>query len=239
MSSLFNASGSRALLLRFSSLGVLLILGALVYFSAGRSAGQIQLDRTAAALKNVHSWRKRSEVRQGGRLAQTEIDESSCPSNIRHTVIIEGDDTRAKLQLETVRLGPQSFERVNDQPWRAGGMSNTRTCLDGSSLLDFGIVPIKIMRDFGQITKGDKRLVDGAKCRDWHFIAHLNGAPPEQYTVCIDPDSDLPREIRSADGQLVTNITDLNAPINISAPELPPAPANPSSTFESSTSGTQ
>jgi hypothetical protein len=224
MSDWTHISGSRALIARAASLSVFIILGALVYFSVGPTAGQKQIDRTLEALKKVHSWRRRAEVRNpttGD--TQLEINEASCPLNSRRTIIINAG-TPKKLQIESLRIGAQAFERFNEGPWTTN-LSSNLNCADASGLLDFGSAPINYVRETGVITKGDKRLVDGVKCRDWKFSSQVPGRPVDRYTVCIDSDN-LPREIRTADGEMVVAMSDFNSDITFIAPELPPPPSD-------------
>lgn len=221
MSEWTHISGSRALIARIASLSVFIILGALVYFSVGPTSGQKQIDRTLEALKKVHSWRRRAEVRNvsTGDL-QVEIEEASCPLNTRRTVIIT-PASGTRTQIESLRLGTRAFERYNEGAWTLANRPNSGNCVDASGLFDFGFAPIKYVRETGVIKKGDKRFVDGVKCREWTITSQLPGRPPDRYTVCIDS-NDLLREIRSSDGQMVVAMSDFNADIAFVAPELPP-----------------
>lgn len=239
MSDWTHISGPRALIARLASLSVFIILGIFVYFSIGPSAGQAQLDRTQDALKKVHSWRRRADYRNASTgVMQTEINENSCPNNTRRTIIVDAPPAQ-KLQMDSLRLGTQSYERMNDSPWKMANIPVYGTCVDASNVMEFGSAPMKYVRERGVIKKGEKRLVDGVKCRDWSFISQIPGSPVDRYTVCIDSE-DLPREIRSDDGELHISLSDYNSPITFIAPELPP-PTEPSTptTDTSSPTGTQ
>ena len=78
----------------------------------------------------------------------------------------------------------------------------------------------------GIIQKGDKKTVNGVRCREW--LVAMKGAPGglEHDTVCLGVDDHLPYEWTVDWVHSRTTFTDYNSPFHL---ELPDAAVQPAS----------
>jgi hypothetical protein len=74
--------------------------------------------------------------------------------------------------------------------------------------------------------KGDKKTVNGVRCREWKF-AIRSALAAQQGSGCIGLDDNLPYEMTTENGGHYT-YSDYNRPIQLEAPEAVLQPANSS-----------
>jgi hypothetical protein len=79
--------------------------------------------------------------------------------------------------------------------------------------------PLDLILTTGKVRKGEKRIVNGERCRDWVASVPAPAGWREEFVVCIG-DDELPREVFTPDRRLVETYSDWNAAIRI---EPPPA----------------
>jgi hypothetical protein len=76
------------------------------------------------------------------------------------------------------------------------------------------------------IQKGDKKTVNGVRCREW--LVTLRGAPSglAHDTVCIGLEDHLPYEMTVDWAHSRTSFSDYNTPIQLDVPEAAVQPAS-------------
>lgn len=80
------------------------------------------------------------------------------------------------------------------------------------------LVPnVREMLRHASIGKGDKKTVNGVRCREWKFTMH-SSTSGQRGTVCIGLDDHLPYEMTTDDGGRYS-YSDFNRPLQFDAPE--------------------
>ena len=71
-------------------------------------------------------------------------------------------------------------------------------------------------------TKGDRRDIGTGYCREWKIAIPRHNMQPEQASVCIGEDDELPRFAMQYNHEI--RIFDWNVPIDFQPPQLDPQP---------------
>src|SRR5205823_4173173 len=119
----------------------------------------------------------------------------------------------------------QEFDHQSDGSWSkpkyARGVSSAKAyCGKLAQGADSNLLPqIATMIQRGVLQKGDKKTVNGVRCREW--LVAMRGAPSglEHDTVCLGLQDHLPYEM-TVDWQASrASFSDYNTPIQIDVPE--------------------
>lgn len=213
-------------------LGVRLLMGvAIIAWAAsyvgGRGSGEKEFQKTLDAMKQVHSFRVVSTVSQGTQ--HTEIlFEVDCNRNLVHRQMHAMADTAnpaSAFNQDDVQVGNQIFDHQSDGSWSqgrygAGARPASWFCGTLAQGTDNMLMPrIATMIQRGIIQEGDKKTVNGVRCREW--LVTMKGAPNglEHDTVCLGLEDRLPYELTVDWEHSRTDFSDYNAPIQFDLPE--------------------
>lgn len=198
-------------------------------------AGEKEFQRSLEAMKQVHAVRV-ATVTDASPTQHLEMSwEIVCAQNAYHFKqhLVESDPDRpTKFDRDEIEVGVYMYERQPDDTWQASRHSNlSRTAMNICGTLaqgnDSRILPdLATMIRRGIIQKGDKKTVNGVRCREWNVTLKAAKNGLEHDTICLGLDDHLPYE-ETVDWQHVrTTYSDYNAPFQI---ELPPAAVQPAS----------
>lgn len=196
-------------------------LVALVIYWMLPGAGPSELKRMNVALQNARSWRVQTVVTEPTKSVES-LTEVYCPSRVRtvnKAVSDEGgrhyEDDSEDIWIDGTSYGKKGSHWVVSQETR----SRTASCAVGPRATDALLQPLDLILTTGKIRKGEKRIVNGERCRDWTASVPAPAGWREEFVVCVGDDG-LPREVFTPDRRLVETYSDWNAAIRI---EPPPA----------------
>lgn len=137
---------------------------------------------------------------------------------------------------EDVHVGSTDYEHKPDDSWQphrfASGVGSASTlCKTIAAGDDSRVLPdLATMIHRGIIEKGDKKTVNGVRCREWKVTVRggENGHALEHDTLCLGLDDHLPYEMTVDWNHSRTLYSDYNAPfqLDLPGPELQAASAS-------------
>src|SRR5262249_55936475 len=137
--------------------------------------------------------------------------------------IDKSTDTPTEFNNDTLEVGPTMYRRLGDGSWQKSGYASGNAkaiCShlaqgDRSNLL----TDIATMIKRGIIDKGDKKTVNGVRCREWKVALRGGYNGLEHDTICIGLDDHLPYEMTVDWERSHTLFSDYNLPIQLDAPD--------------------
>ena len=214
---------------------VVIVGWAFSYLTPG-SSGEKEFQRTLDALKQVRSVRVATASDPTATRHSDVSWELVCAQNAyRYSLhVVETDPKNpAETTQEEVHVGSTEYEHKKDDSWQAhqypGGVRAASTiCGKLAQGMDSGVLPeIATMIRRGILDKGDKKAVNGVRCREWKVtLAGRNGL--EHDTVCLGLDDHLPYEMTVDWQHSRTVYRDYNSPfqLELPGPALQPASAS-------------
>lgn len=194
-------------------------LGAFVIYWALPDSGTAELKKMRTAMQNARSWRIDTVVSEPTRKVESTV-EVYCPSRIHEVTNAsreEGgrsfEESRESYWIEGTSYAKKGSQWVISQENR----SRTVSCAYGPRSTDVLLDRLDSVITMGKVRKGDKRLFHGDSCRDWIASVRAPAGWREEFGVCIGDDG-LPREVFTADRQMVETYSEWNVPIRIEAP---------------------
>jgi archaellum component FlaF (FlaF/FlaG flagellin family) len=194
-------------------------LAALLIYWMLPDAGLSALKTMNTTLQNARSWRVQTVVTEPTKSVET-LTEVYCPSRVRtvnKALTDEGgqhyEDNSEDIWIDGTSYAKKGSHWVVSQETR----SRTASCAMGPRATDALLQPLDLILTTGKIRKGEKRIVNGERCRDWVASVPAPAGWREEFVVCIG-DDELPREVFTPDRRLVETYTDWNAAIRIEAP---------------------
>ncbi len=215
--------------------GVALIGWALSYLGTG--SGEKEFQKTLEAMKQVHTFRVASTTNQVGVQHNEMLWEVDCPRDIVHHqmhMVMVSSTNSGEMKQDQMMVGNRTYERGSDGSWvpsRSGyqGASAKWYCRNLAEGTDSNLMPqIATMIKRGILQKGDKKTVNGVRCREWLVTMKGGFSGLEHDTVCLGLDDHLPYEMTVDWAQSRTSFSDYNVPIQFDAPEAILQPASTS-----------
>jgi hypothetical protein len=222
-------------------LGVVLILGliaAIYYFGGG--SGEKEFQKSLDAMKQVHGFRASYSGMPSGYRHSELLWEIDCDRQIVHqqqhvkpTVTEHADGSPAQeFSRDEVYVKGHQYQHLDDGGWLPlkivwQGGSAKWYCMNLAQGTDTNVLPpIATMLKRGILQKGDKKTVNGVRCREWLVTMKGPLANLEHDTVCLGLDDHLPYEM-TVDWQYShSSFSDYNTPIQFDLPEAAVQPAS-------------
>ena len=215
--------------------GVAIIAWALSYLGTG--SGEKEFQKTLDAMKQVHSFRVASTTNQVGVQHNEMLWEVDCSRDILHhqTHMVMTSSNSGEFNRDELYVKGKEYDRQSDGSWAipkygygSGGNGSAKWyCSSLAQGTDSNLLPeIATMIKRGIIQKGDKKTVNGVRCREW--LVAMRGAPSglEHDTVCIGLEDHLPYEITVDWAHSRTSFSDYNTAIPLDVPEAAVQPAS-------------
>jgi hypothetical protein len=175
----------------------LLVGGIVAYWRWTPELGVAELQRSQDAVAQAKSWRVDSNQNSGG-IESARTEEVTCPGNKRESTQYHSDDGHSGSST-TIAYQGEIFTRTNDDPWQKttlpDGASPINVC-DADSRINISVIyRIGELKLRGKLTKKDRGVIDGVKCQWWDADFGNQWPQVPNYSVCIAPDTHLPRQI--------------------------------------------
>lgn len=201
---------------------------------ARMTGGKAEFAEMLKAKSAARNWKMRTEMRLHPGAVLVTVAEVSCPS-AQHLTGSLGDEPR----YEEYRTGTTSlFRSIQDKEWTKNGIdSKSFPCGEqtGTSApwammnegRDVATAMASIVRDGkATVTPAEYVEIEGQRCQEWQMsFSHPGEAQKKPsgmiYTLCINPKTHLPVEVRMGNGGVLTRYYDWNVPVQISAPSGP------------------
>jgi len=220
---------------RWFWIGVCVLLAGAVFWGVGQSVGpsngDTEFQKSLEAMKQVKSFRgtyieAASSARHSQRL--WEVD---CNRVIVHqkSQDAQSSDSRTnadspfEMRQDELLVGDHVYRRDRDGSWEnegdAGPTYSAKWYCDNlaqGTMRDL-LPDLLTMTRHAVIGKGDKKTVNGVRCREWNFVMR-SAVNNEQGSVCIGVDDHLPYEMTTENGSRFS-YSDYNRPIQFEAPE--------------------
>jgi len=219
-------------------IGARLLVGAVIVAWAvsylGTGSGEKEFQKTLDAMKQVHSFRMSYTASPVSTEHRDMLWELDCDRDLlHHHMHLQQTDPRPfeMSQDETVIAG-REYGRKDDGTWlpshygTASGSAKAY-CNRIAQGVDSGLLPqIATMIKRGIIQKGDKKTVNGVRCREWLVTLKGGMSGLEHDTVCLGLEDHLPYEMTVDWEHSHTSFSDYNAALTIDVPDAAVQPAS-------------
>jgi hypothetical protein len=212
------------------AVGVAIVAWAMSYLGTGSAEKEFQ--KTQEAMKQVRSFRVAFTATPGTQHNEM-LWEVDCNRNIEHSqshLVDTSITPPAEFNQDEVSVGGVQYNHQSDGSWAQNKSRGTPASFYCGALArgdEINLMPkIATMIKRGILQKGDKKTVNGVRCREWHVA--MKGAPGglEHDTVCLGVDDHLPYELTVDWERSRTSFSDYNAPIQFDVPEAALQPAS-------------
>jgi hypothetical protein len=175
----------------------ILVAAIVAYWRWTPELGVAELQRSQNVVLQATSWRLDSTAQSGG-IETARTEEVTCPGDKRESTQYHSQDGRSGSSNTVIYQG-EIFTRTNDDPWQKttppDGAALNNVCGVNSHLSVSAIYNIGELKLRGKLTKKDRREIDGVKCQWWDVDFGNQWPQVPNYSVCIAPDTYLPRQI--------------------------------------------
>jgi hypothetical protein len=174
-----------------------LVAAIVAYWRWTPELGVAELQRSQSAVLQAKSWRADSTENFGG-IESARTVEVTCPGNKRESSQYHSQDGRSGSSTIITYQG-EIFSKMNDGPWERSAPPESAALIDAcgadapiniSVLYRIGELKLR-----GKLTKKDQGEIDGVKCQWWDADFGYQWPQVPNYTVCIAPDTHLPRQV--------------------------------------------
>jgi len=219
--------------------GACLLVAGVIFWAVGQavnpSSGDTEFKKTLESMKQVKSFRGAYIESASGTQHSERLWDVDCNRVIVHQQSHDsqtGADSPFEMKEEELLVGDQRYTRSGDGSWENTGYAGERGsakwyCDNVARGTARDLLPdMYTMVSHALTEKGDKKTVNGARCREWKFaVRSLGLAAPLQGSMCIGLDDHLPYEMTTKDGGHYS-YSDYNRPIQFEAPEAVLQPAS-------------
>jgi len=214
----------------------ILILGLWGASFFGKGSGEKEFQKTLDALKQVHSFRASYSGMPSGYLHNDLLWEVDCEREIVHQQrhirsTPASTDPPIDMKEDEFYVAGKQYERMSDGAWSQmrvawQGGSAKWYCVNLGQGADSDVLPpIATMLQRGILQKGDKKTVNGVRCREWLVTIKGPLANLEHDTVCIGLEDHLPYEMTVDWQGSHSSFSDYNTTIQFDLPEAAVQPA--------------
>lgn len=216
-------------------IGGAVLLAAGIFWGVGQavgpSGGDVEFHKMLEAMQRVKTFRG-SYSTSGSSTQFAKLWEVDCNRAIVHQHSQDsqaGSDSAFGLNEDEFLVGDQRFIRSSDGAWENTGYAGDRGsakwyCDNIARGTVRDLLPdVRTLISHGITEKGDKKTVNGVRCREWKF--DIRTAISSQVgSVCIGVDDHLPYEMTMDGGHY--SYSDFNSPIQFDAPDAVLQPAS-------------
>lgn len=212
--------------------GAAIVAWAASYLGTGSSEKEFQ--KTLDAMKQVHSFRVASTANQVGVQHNEMLWEVDCDRDILHHqmhMVMTGSNA-GELNRDELFVKGREYDHQSDGTWNGSryGSSNYAAswyCKSLAQGTDSNLLPqISTMIKRGVLQKGDKKIVNGVRCREWLVTMKGGTSGLEHDTVCLGLEDHLPYEMTVDWEHSRAVFSDYNASIRFDIPEAAVQPAS-------------
>ena len=215
---------------RWIWIGACLLLAGGVFWGVGQavgpSHGDAEFQTSLEAMKQVKSFRGTYIASASGAQHSERLWEVDCNRIIVHQQSHDAQssaDSPFEMKQDELLVGEHVYTRDSGGSWEntgdAGPTYSAKWYCDNlaqGTMRDL-LPDILTMTRHAVIGKGDKKTLNGVRCREWNF-AMRSAVNAEQGSVCIGVDDHLPYEMTMEGGGRYS-YSDYNHPIHFEAPD--------------------
>jgi hypothetical protein len=210
-----------------------LVMGAIFWGvgqAVGPSSGDTELQKALDAMMQVKSFRG-VYIASASSSHSERLWEVDCNRVIVHQQSHDSQsavDSPFELKEEELLVGDQRYTRSNSGSWENDGYAGDRGsakwyCNNVARGTASSLLPdFRTMLRHAMTEKGDKKTVNGVRCREWKFAIRTT-VSGQGGSVCIGMDDHLPYEMTMEGGHYT--YSDYNRPIQFEVPEAVLQPA--------------
>jgi hypothetical protein len=209
----------------------------IVWFGSylGAGSGEKEFQKTLDAMKQVHSFRVSYSATPTAYQHNDMLWEVDCSRSIAHYqshIVQSSSNPPSEMKQDSLYAGGLEYERGADGAWAKAkynyqGGTVGGFCTNLAQGTDTNVLPqIATMIKRGIIQKGDKKTVNGVRCREWLVTLRGGLRGLEHDTVCVGLEDHLPYEMTVDWENSHTSISDYNTPIRFDLPEAAVQPAS-------------
>lgn len=212
--------------------GVAIVAWAASYLGPG--SGEKEFQKTLDAMKQVRSFRVAYSANPGTQHNEM-LWEVDCSRDVVHQQEHFTDTSRnppVDMSHDAMMVAGRGYDRKSDGSWsqsRYGyqGISAKWYCGSLAQGTDTNLLPqIATMIKRGILQKGDKKTVNGVRCREWLVTLKGGTSGLEHDTVCLGLEDHLPYEMTVDWAHSRASFSDYNAPIQLDLPDAAVQPAS-------------
>ena len=221
---------------RWLGIGASLLVAGVIFWGIGQavnpSGGDTEFQKTLESMKQVRSFRGAYIESASGSQHSERLWEVDCNRVIVHQQSHDSQasaDPAFEMKEDALLVGEQRYTRTGDGSWKNTGYAGERGSakwycdnIARGTVLDL-LPDIRTMLSHAMAEKGDKKTVNGVRCREWKF-AIRSALVAQGGSMCIGLDDHLPYEMTMDGGRY--SYSDYNRPIQIEAPEAVLQPAS-------------
>lgn len=222
---------------RWLLMGATLLAAGVVFWAVGQavnpSSGDTEFQKTLDSLMQVKSFRGAYIESASSPQHSERLWEVDCNRGIVHQQSHDSQanpDPAFEMKEDELLVGEQRFNRGSDGSWENAGYAGERYSakwycdnLARGTITDL-LPDMRTMIRHAITEKGDKKTVNGVRCREWKF-AIRTAVLAQDGSMCIGVDDHLPYEMTTKNGGHYT-YSDYNQPIQFEAPEAVLQPAS-------------
>jgi hypothetical protein len=222
---------------RWLWIGASLLAAGAVFWGVGQavnpSSGDTELKQTLESMKQVRSFRGVDIESTSGAQHSERLWEVDCNRVIVHQqshASQANTDSPSEMRQDELLMGEQRYSRTSDGSWENNGYAGER----GSAKWYCDNIARGTVRDLlpdmytmvshALTEKGDKKTVNGVRCREWKFAVRT-AVFSEDGSMCIGVEDHLPYEMTTKNGGHYS-YSDYNRPIQFDVPEAVLQPAS-------------
>jgi hypothetical protein len=222
---------------RWLWIGASLLAAGAVFWGVGQavnpSSGDTEFKQTLESMKQVRSFRGVYIESASGAQHSERLWEVDCNRVIVHQQSHDSQantDSPSEMREDELLMGEQRYSRTSDGSWENNGYAGER----GSAKWYCDNIARGTVRDLlpdmytmvshALTEKGDKKTVNGVRCREWKFAVRT-AVFSEDGSMCIGLEDHLPYEMTTKNGGHYS-YSDYNRPIQFDVPEAVLQPAS-------------
>jgi len=219
---------------RWLWIGACLLTAGAIFWGVGQavgpSSGDTEFRKTLESMQQVKSFRGTYSESTPGTQHSERLWEVDCNRVIVHLQSHEAltnTDSAFEAKEEELSVGEERYRRDSNGSWENAGkllgdQYSAKWYCD--SLARGDLLPdIPTLLSHGVSEKGDKKTVNGVRCREWKF-AIVTPLSSRHGSICIGLDDHLPYELTKDGGRY--SYSDYNRPIQFEVPEAVPQPVS-------------
>ena len=215
----------------------LLVAVAIVGWAAsylGTGGGEKEFQKTLDAMKQLHSFRVAMSASPGTQHNEI-LWEVDCNRDIVHQqshYVDASNNPPVDMSQDEVGIAGRVYDRQSDGSWApprySGGSASAKwVCAQLAQGGETHMLPqIATMIKRGILQKGDKKTVNGVRCREWLVTMKGGFSGLEHDTVCLGLEDHLPYEMTVDWERSRSSFSDYNTPIKFDVPEAALQPAS-------------
>jgi hypothetical protein len=217
-------------------IGASVLLAVLIFWGVGQavnpSSGDTEFQKTLDAMMQVKSFRGSFTESTSSSQHSERLWEVDCNRVVVHQQSHDSQtntDAPFEMKEEELLVGDQRYTRDSNGSWESNGYAGDRYsakwyCENIARGTARDLLPdIRTMLSHALTEKGDKKTINGARCREWKF-AIRTALSAQGGSVCIGVNDHLPYEMTTDGGRY--SYSDYNQPIQFEAPEAVLQPAS-------------